>query len=78
MFHRRRAHSDDSPKTNAPHTRSESRDARRTALPRSLLTPTLHSDLHCGNGSNVLLGACSLTVPLGEEPSLSLGEFHGC
>jgi hypothetical protein len=31
-------------------------DARRTALPRSLLTRTLRSDLHYGNGSNGLGG----------------------
>ena len=30
--------------------------ARRTALPRSLLTTSLRSDLRCGNGSNVPLG----------------------
>lgn len=41
-------------KTKAPQTQL-SRDARRPALPRKLLTTTLRSDQTGGNGSNVLL-----------------------
>jgi hypothetical protein len=43
----------------------ESWDARRTALPRSLLTTSLRSYCHCRNGSNVLLA--SVTVPAAEK-----------
>src|SRR6266403_4039228 len=52
------------PKTKASRLWLESRDASRTALPRSLLTTSLHSDLHCGNGSNVPLGcaACQFST----------------
>jgi hypothetical protein len=54
MFHRRRAHkARQRQKRKRPRLRLESRDARRTALPRSLLTTTLRSDLRRGNGSNV-------------------------
>jgi hypothetical protein len=35
----------------------------RTALPRKLLSTSLRSDLHCGNGSDVLRG-----TPLGAHP----------
>ena len=48
------------PKRKRPNS-VESRDARRTALPRSLLTTTLRADLHCRNDSNVLR-ARSLTL----------------
>jgi len=34
----------------------ESWDARRPALPRSLLTASLRYELKCGNGSDVLRG----------------------
>jgi hypothetical protein len=49
-------------KNETPQTRLEYGTPVRTALPRSLLTTTLCSDVHCRNSSNVLLGACSPTV----------------
>jgi hypothetical protein len=57
MFHRRQADIYDSPKNKSPRLK-ESRDACRTTLPPSLLTTSLRSDPHSGNGSKALCCTC--------------------
>jgi hypothetical protein len=58
MFHRRRAHSDDSPKNESAADSLDSRGARRTAHSRGLLTTSPTSDLNRGNSSKVPPGTC--------------------
>jgi hypothetical protein len=53
----------------------ESWDARRTALPRSLLTTSLRPDLHCGNGSDVYVAALR-GYSLGRGKAQSLFFVH--
>src|SRR6266849_5875284 len=58
-------------KTKAPGLWLESPDARRTALPRSLLTTTLPPDRHGHNGTNGRppMGNQNLVGPAGIEPA---------
>jgi hypothetical protein len=55
MFHRRRAHSDDSPKNeSAPDSLSHGTPVEQPS-PEVCSQPPYRSDLHCGNGSDGLL-----------------------